>query len=662
MDRIYIIKGNSLITQPVPLTMITIFFMSEMISIVCLRDPLCGVWFALFQLVGILVPGMACLLAGGGWAKGFDWKACACSYVIGYCLSLFGYFAIMLFNLQLYVKHIVFLAFIISCSVIFLKKRNLELVTDNNSFAQRLILVSIWIMFGVAFIASCCNYLLPPVVQECSPENDMLYWVGNIIELAQEFPPKDFRNYPSIFSYHYFSSAQLALASLFTGIRPVHMGLFFSVVQSVLLRVFGGYLVLTKCTKSFYLQAVGMVLLFFASGFETTVLLTYLAHSYHAPFGMEYGLAIYLVFLYLLIVKYAEKTNQIRTCVLIWACVFVLVGEKVSYGGIGLLGLGVLCIGFLLKKEYTKAIITGVPACSIFIIVYFSVINLTRFINNPASRAGGNSFVPIWTHVGTNIAQFVYTITGNIPLFSSFVLVVAFIFLGNPACFWATVYNCYRITKCKCWNIFDVALLSMYVAGFFTWIFVQMYGLSNMYFAFASFPVAIIWLVKCKLPWSKTGTIALAMTAVLSIVGFVNGYKEHRSLFDYCSYGFSLVSSGKLHPKAIAARTYVDMEQYEAYEWIRANSEQDNIIATNRVSLSVGVFTERYINHSKMKNSVYAKATDKERAEALSEYKKLGVKYIMFEAKYGAPVEYLAKACDTVYQTDNIKIYAVPQT
>lgn len=660
MKRVNIFQRYFLIARPYIFTIVIIFLMSEIISIVCLGEVFSGIWFTLFQVVGVLIPGTACLL-GWGWTKRFDWEACAISYVGGYIFSLFVYFALMLCGLRLYVQSAVFAIFLVCSIFIFLKKKNVDSSIDNIVVGQSLILISVWSMFSIVFFVSCCNNLLPPIVKECSPVHDLLYWVGDIIELTKEFPPKNFRNYPLSYSYHYFSSAQLALASLFTSIRPIHIGLFFSVVQSVLLRVFSGYLVLSKCTRKNELQIIGMILLFFSSGYESKVIITYLAHSYHASFGLDYGLAIFLIFLYLLLTKVEENNNLFKTSVLIWLCIFVLAGEKISYGGIGLFGLGILCIGFLIKKDYRKALITGLPALVIFILEYYLILNMSRYVNASSSSTVSNILFPLWrTQYTQELVQQIYGVTSlfSLPVWPWFL--ICFVLFSSPVCFFSVLYNSWRLFVYNSWDIIDGTFLAMYLTGLGGMLFVQMFGLSNMYFAFASFPVAIIWLLKCRLPWSRIGKIAFVIAASFSIVGFANGYANNKTLLHYVSDGLFLMRSGMVSPNAKDDRTYVDMEEYKAYEWIRLNSKNNAIIVTNRESRVVGALTERYIISPRKDNSVYARLSEGGGKGLLHEYKKRGVEFIVFEEKYGRSVEYIDGACDVAYQSGNIKIYAVP--
>ncbi len=637
------------------------FLLSEVMSVLCIHSVSSGIIFALFIFLGVLTPGIAILYALG-WKKTFDWEASGLSFVLGYCFSLFEYFSIMLLGLKDYVPIVVVVSATISVLFIYRQFRNVEIntsVVDNDICGTILILFFIVAMFTIAMVASCFNNLIQPIVYESCPAHDMLYWVGSIIELTKEFPPKDFFHYPNQFAYHYFSSAQLAFASLFTKIRPVHIGLCFSVVQSVLLRVLCGFVVVKKLTADKELQFLGMVLLFFSSGFERMTVITYMAHSYYSPFGTEYGLSIFLVFLYLMVVKLEEDKNRIRTSILVWICMFVLAGEKIAYGGIALLGLGVVCVGLMVRKDYQKAFMTGLPALGIFIVEYFTMMHMSGYVDNANGNGDRLGLSPIWerwpefTELYDRIGNWVsYT---HLPIGPFFFM--AFCAIGSPVCFVIVVYNIYNLKKSRKWSVFDFSLLSMYLAGFLVMIFVQMFALSNMYFAFVSFPVAIVWLMNRGFPSKMLGRLVLLMASIISIGGFVKGYSS--SILDYIKSGTNLFMSGMPDESRYREDSYVSHEEYEAYEWIRENSTDNCMIATNRISRAVGVLTERYINNPDSDNSFYTKTTDKEREEALQDYQSTGVEYIIYEAKYGEKPEYLENTCDKAWQTEDIIIYAV---
>lgn len=652
----------------------TIMLMSEIVSIVCLHEVYSGFVFAAFLLIGMLLPGTALLLAWG-WEKKLDWRACAIAYVVGYCFTLFEYFVVMLAGMREYVPWIVFIVAVISVAFI-LKKRNRGIYTDSDEGQQdqKFILTFMGGMFLASFFAGCCCNLIPPIVDEGQLTNDLTHWCGNIIELTRNMPPKNFYYYVQDFSYHWFSSAQLAFISLSTDIRPIYLGYYFSAIQSVLLRLFAFYLVMQKCTSDIRLQRLGALLMFFSSGLEQVVDVTYLAHSYHASFGVEYGMAIFILFVGLLMIKSEEKKNILRTSILVWICVFILSGEKVSYAIVGLIGLGIMSIGWLIKKEYLKSLLTGLPSLIIFVVEYETIIKLTRFVtNNDVGLDGAVQIIhPIWsTYLAKRLAN-IQCVTDLIGLPAEPFFIILFILLASPVCFYIVFYSSLMTTKEKKWNLLDISLLGMYLGGFFITIFYTMYGTSNMYFVFASYVVAIIWFIKSKLQWSDRARKILRCAVVLSILGFCWGYLPggRASLVAYLYKSYSLLVYQKSHVKLDTnyTRDHVDKEDFEAYEWLRKNTSSDCIIMTNRNTKILGAFTERYTNNPlSFKNNIFTMKDDDDRKQILLECHDNGIDYIVAEKKYeeniqslNESIKFLNSSCEIVYSSDNIIIYMVP--
>lgn len=653
-----------------------IVIMSEIVSVVCVHELYSGFVFAIFQLIGVLLPGTALLLAWG-WEKKLDWQACGISFVTGYCFTLFEYFAVMLAGVKEYTPGIVAAVAAISLGYI-LKKREGKLFGDSDEgrYDQRFILILTGAMFFITLLASCCNNLVPPVVAEGQPTNDLTHWCGNIIELTREIPPKNFFYYPMEFKYHWFSSAQLAFVNFFTDIRPIYLGYYFSAVQSVVLRVLCGYLLLKKCTDSIRMMSLGALLLFFSSGFDRAgvVLTTYMAHQYHASFGVEYGMAMFMLFVVLLQVKYEEKKNQIRTSVLIWICVFIMTGEKVSYAVVGLIGLGVMSTLWLYKREYTKSLLTGLPSILIFIVEYKGIINLNHFVTSNIANAGDpyQWVKPIWLPLLSSPKIIhVQEILDIIHLPIEPFLAVVLVALVSPVCFVAVIYNCWRISKAKAWTLFDISLLVMYMGGVCITVFCKMYGNSNMYFAFGSYVAAIVWLIKCNLPWGDMGKKIFTCAAVVSIIGFCYGYTPTggTSIVAYFDRGISFLVNGRLLPGAETAyiREHVDNEGFKAYEWIKENTPENCILITNRDTKILGAFAERYTSNPRSEKNIFTKVDDNERVRILSEYSAQGIKYIVAEPRYdenkdrlSETMEFLDDTCEIVYASENVKIYAVP--
>ena len=654
------LKENVKDYKPYITTIILIFLMSMIVSITCLHEIISGLKFALFLVIVVLVPGTACMIFLRRNTV-LSWSATAISFLLGYSFSLFEYFLIMLLGLKAYALYVV-IGISLICAIYIIKElafsKNEKKRQEESKSDNIIILVFVSVIFGASLFASCFCNLIQPVVLESKPVPDMLHWVSNIIELSWEFPPRNFFDYSDRYKYHYFSSAQLALGCLVTGIRPIHIGLYFSVVQSTLMRVLSGYLVLYRSTSKAYLRVIGMILLFFSSGLELKSYITYQEHLYHGPFGTEYALTFFLFFLYLLFDKKEEKTNKMEVSFLIWICLFVLSGIKVAYGGVALFGLGIFCIGLIAKKEYGKAFSTGLPSLVIFLLEYYNILCMPEYLNNPAANYGGNSFIPIWR------TPYFYGIYGQLEKLTTILsippepfAIILFILLGSPLSVCGFYGLIRKIRKHETIDILDASLLSMSLIGLLVMIFVQMNGLSNMYFAFAGFPAITVLCIKNITKGNKVEELLFYCVSIFSIIGFLMGYSEKRSLADFIRKGAETITGGKISSFDTDKDSIVTYEEYIAYEWIRLNTPEQCRVATNRVSHAVGAFTERYINNPSHENSIFLSSSENDYEQRLISYKEDGIGYIMYEEAFGDNLDYLDKDCTVVYELDGIKIY-----
>ena len=240
------------------------------------------------------------------------------------------------------------------------------------------------VMFLIAIFTYAGANLIPPKGEENIILNDLLYWIGNTTELTKEFPPKNFRNYPQKYNYHYFSSLQLAYECLVTGIRPTVISLAYSFFQSMTLLVFGAYILFHKCTSKIRYIVLGMLILFFTSGDENGMIVTYMGHMYYGGFGFEYGLGVFLFFLYFILTQYRSKYFSLRIAIITILTLGINMGMKTPFACIGLCGAGFVCIGWLFQKKWKNAFITGLPMLLVFALGYIFVVNMTGYNSNTA--------------------------------------------------------------------------------------------------------------------------------------------------------------------------------------------------------------------------------------------------------------------------------------
>ncbi len=673
-------RGFSVFKKTYVITIVSIIIMSETLSIVCIKSVSAGFVFALFQLAGLMLPGTAILLLLG-WNQGLDWRGCGFSYITGYCLDLLVYFVIMLLGIKKYSIVIISLIAISSITYICFKCRgqgNYFIDSKTRIVDNILVMVLVGALFLVCLFVGSFSSLVPPFVNKGSVTFDVAYWVGDIIELSREFPPLDFRNYLRLsYQYHYFSAAQLSLVNIVTRIRPLYLGQYFSTVQSVLLRAFAAYNLVGLCTENVRRRALGLILLFSSSGVEAVTGVYNLLLAYHIKGnGLDSGFSLFLVFLYLIINKNDnEDTNSIKTSILIWGIVFVILGTKSSYAAIAIVGLGIICIGWLFRKEYSKAFITGLPALALFLIGYFFMFDMSRYTTawttNAAavgitSEASG-MLTPIWRTYASNLFNLITDTIHASGLPAVIVFIPVYTMLVNPVCFVAVIYILWMSIKRGRWSCLDTSFASMYISGMFLNIFVTMFGRSQMYFAMASCTVAVIWFLRSPEIRNRTWKIVILTASVASVICFSMGKDEHGSIWD-----FTMGSIGMLRgyePRFDDVAYLVHYEEYEAFEWIRQNTDESCRVAINKYSRIPGVFSERMYNDLYFTDSVFLKRSKKEIDQALDKYRKSNVEYIVYDRIYddnirvydeaGWDPEYLEGSCEIVYETDNITIYRI---
>lgn len=610
---------------------IIILLCSELVSIFALHQVQSGFLFFLFQLFGILLPGMA-LATICDFSVKTDTEWIGISWFLGYFANLLEYLIVMLLHAQSAAW--ILLGLVAVCSLVYLwKSKKTDKELENDRVGSRILLVCGGIMFALSLVIYCGINRIPPATAESSINGDLLYWAGNTIELIKEFPPLDFRNYPTHYNYHYFFSMQLAFISMATGIRPVVLSVSFTLVQSILLRVYGGYLLLRKCTKNEKLRAWGMVLLFFVTGWEGGTTITYAEHLYVAGFGLEYGLAIFLFLLWLILDCYERKRFS-RNDIFMFLTFFVLLGVKSTYASVMLCGFGILFLGWMLQRKFEKALSICLPILGLFAIGYFTVIRIS------GAGASGDilegTMYDTWLSAPYQAIASIFPMFGNvfaIPIFYLYYMLIA-----CPICFALGVYSIYTLCNRRKWELFDFAILGMLLISFLLTLQIVMAGISNRYFAMAAFPLSILWFfsvyertaaVRGKEPLGlrRFWGVVISVFFVISLGGF--GFKMVQAI-SYASTNYRTEITLDTASNTLMW-TYVNQEQVEAYEWLRFHSDDTQLVATNIGGWTVGAFSERYVIHRGRKAALFTAETEESRKDILARWEDEGVRWVVYD-------------------------------
>ena len=619
-----------------------------------------GIKFFLFQAFGILVPGMAliCLLKLD-FHTDIEWIGF--SYFFGICLNLIQYLCIVPLRLQKYALPFMMLVFVASALIIFKSFKSRQYTIQRDYKGEIICSVFSAVMFSIAIFTFAGANLIPPKAEENILLNDTLYWVGNTIELTKEFPPKDFRGYPRAFNYHYFSSLQLAFESLVTGIRPVVISLAYSFFQSMILLIFGAYILFHKCTSKMGYIVIGMLILFFTSGDENGMVVTYMGHMYHGGFGFDYGMGVFLFFLYFVLIQWRSDQFSIKVAVITILTLGINMGMKVPFACIGLCGIGIICIGWLFKKKCKNALITGFPVLIVFILGFIFVVNVIGY-------GGSLDVLKQPTVIESNGAlQILYelyfgALGDSIPhILKSFILSIIYCWHCNATIFSVIMFVfLYSMITRTGWDWLDSACLIMILAGVYVAINIGMVGASNMYFMMSIYPVGIMLLLlhADRIKYGKVWIIPFTVVAYVSFSGFCTGYGQD-SMPALIQKGFQNYFSTKDIKYDALDRSYISKNQYEAYDFLRENTSIDTLITTNKEQMIVGVFTERYVIEPGVTNSVFTAANADEQKQAIKDCRQGNIEYIVYDKATSPEFKLLNQDCEEFYHNETTIIYHI---
>lgn len=338
----------------------------------------------IYQIFLYILPGMAIVaLVDNRIRTDVEWIGY--SFAAGYCFNILLYYIVVPLGLQQYIRIIGCLCALVSMCIIYKKREGFLCVQDRNGWKLCTVGVSVYGLF--MFIAYNGNGLTPDLTGATdyfTYHRDVLYWIGNLQSLMKQYPPINPREYTrGIYNYHYFSSLQLAVQSLFTGVNAavVCIGLYFHATVGMI--VFGTYLLAARILKGNKGTAFAMCALLATSGVENITKIEHVCHYALAAFGTDYGLGI-MLFLLLMLYRYCEEPLK-RHGVICLILLAVLTGTKGPYAAVAICGFGGVCLLWLIQKKLSRAFAFGFSSLGVFGAIYYFVCNTRGY------AGGGNS-------------------------------------------------------------------------------------------------------------------------------------------------------------------------------------------------------------------------------------------------------------------------------
>lgn len=637
-----------------------------------------GLAFLLFQIGAILLPGTAIVTLFFKNKPVSSLELLIFAYVSGYIFNIIVYFLLVPLQIQ---KACLPLWLILDCISIYII-RKYPVKKYRTSIAD-------WSVWGgfiaclllIVFVIYCGDNLLPTAVKENAYYTDLLYWIGDTVELAHNFPPNHFRNTAQPYYYHYFSSIQMAVMNITTKINVAELSLVFAPFQSIVLMVSSAFLIFKQVVKSkavFY-TVLGMTILFLTAGNEADTAVNYVSHMYKAPFGFDISMAFGMFALLFLLKQFSEaKLNKyyyLMTCL----SYFVCLGTKGPIGAIVLGILGIICLyHFFIKKQYKLSLPFGITLLAIFFILICFV--LVSNNTSVASTLTASDAVGRLANRGISGDFFEELYYNGVPwVIARALQVFYFAFQCQYAIaiifFIGLVLKLINYKKIDC---LDIACITMSFIGCVLTLIMGHPTFSQVYFVMAAYPYALLFGIKSisdfNLPLFKEKPsirksifalqiVTVCFAVIIGVQSFFTCY-YFRLGWDIGIGNLNYNSSAVLKVSKTPLYNYVSYDDYEAYVWIRENTKWDDIFTSNLCLASdivrpycLGAFSERHILMNDTSLIKRLMNNDKNALDRLKNNDK--VVYIVQYKEVSPEFDAEGLGLECVFENDSISVFKV---
>lgn len=452
----------------------------------------------------------------------------------------------------------------------------------------------------------CSTNDIPPVNGEAFYTADLLYYIGNAIELGKGYPPMDFRWYTQPYRYHFFGSMQLMVLQNFMNAAMTTVEFCFAYIQSSILLVLGAYTLVSRLKINYSLRIWSVFTMYFVMGFEQLTLIMYSHHILVAPFGFELGLAFLLYTLCFVVMQLKEKEFKISifigTLMMFVACV----GSKAPIAIVLLGALGVLCGYYIfVKHQFKIGIIYAIGFLGIFLLIYFGVASQGLNTLN-TTRGISLSWFTIIKESGFAVA-YDKLLSLNIPIvIVEIVVAIIYLIVCSPWVFipFFVVFVIWAI-RIKESTILEFLCLGGVIVGVLLTFLTNQEGKSQMYFLMSAYPFAIVF-TAMKLQsiyvenfQNTLKKITISILVIFTIAGVGNMLFQSKG---YLKLGLSNLLNNTYATYEINQPNLMQYEEYQAYEWIRKQTDKDALLVSNVMlqehqsrSFVTGAFTERHL-------------------------------------------------------------------
>lgn len=504
-------------------------------------------------------------------------------YIFIFTLGLNKFFPLLI-TIYSIVFIILFIYFVVANKVLIKKDFRLFRISKEKFFVA--IIFSI-ILFVIQFLAYNLPNL-PPLSHSKYYNTDNLYWMGNAVALKKSFPPMDIRSYGSVYGYHYFTSIAIALISKSFNI-PVFIicSAYWSVISNYLI-IFSSTIIFYKTLKRNWKVILALILMIFTTGFQSFTIVYYYEHLISNPFSFDYGISFSMLTLILVLECSKKKSLIFLDYLSITIFFFVTAGVKIPNACILFLFIATFLLYKLIKKNNWKQWFLLI-IIDLFVLFIGYIFLFSGSFSNTSVHMTITFFDSFIRN--TELFKILYIRSNNtiLSMITTFFILPFFI---NPILCILFLFAVFKVFMIKNITSMEISLILTIIGGYILLLCVTHNGLSQMYYIMSLAPyLVIIGLYRFKIIYSNKIVNLLKNEIFLLLLILSVG------LFS-CDF-FVDAKNSLTQQKNLWSNEYLSKNGYNAFTWIRDNTPDESLIASNlslendKTMTGVSVFTER---------------------------------------------------------------------
>ncbi len=472
-----------------------------------------------------------------------NFTALVCSVPLGVIILLISYIALHSFNLP-------FLCIIPSLILGLFGVRSFYYKTRKTPFKlefHHCILILTFSLFLLIYILiGVLSFAKVSQVGTFFYHQDMLFSVGNAASVYNGFPFEDMRLANTTLNYHFLNDVTSGILGYVIGITGYEALCFYYYPSMMALLILAIYKFSNLLCKNKIICAVSAFILLFVNNINSIVLFDYFLNMNGQGSSTLIGIAFMILFYYI------YKQNKIKPInfILIFIYAIPLTLFKSTISGIilaALLSAGI--VHFLIHKKNYSAIIYSLSAFAGFLFVYLSV--FSSAVNNLLFMG----------------------IERIIPGLTSAFLASPLVFIAFVICGFIALFHIKKI------SFLNLACYAAAFGGILAFCLYEHYSASENYFFFIALPFMIFAVIQFI---SNICVKNKFFTIVLICVSLVFCILSMDTLAFYSSNGVRALMNIYDIVEDPYDESYITTYDEQAMDYLRENTQQDAIFATNR--------------------------------------------------------------------------------